>query len=101
MMLTGIVMPSASHTGNGTFSHPDDTSIARQTRNTVASSNGRPAICTPIGNPSEPNPTGTLIAGWPVTLNGIVCIGDAEDNPSTVASNRGAVASADAHRSAS
>ena len=32
---------------------------------------------------------GTLIAGCPVTLNGMVCIGDAEDSASGAASKQG------------
>ena len=46
-------------------------------------------------------PTGTLIAGCPVTLNRIVCMGDVEARLSGTASNRGAVVSAQAVSSAS
>jgi hypothetical protein len=70
-------------------------------RNTIGSSNARPVICAPIGSPLAPSPVGTLIAGWPVTLNGIVWIGDADDSASVGSSKRGAVASADSVSSAS
>src|SRR6185437_3143301 len=79
------------HAGSGTFSQPDSASIARPTWNTVASSNGRPASCTASGNPSDPRPIGTLMEGWPVTLKGMVWIGEAEAMPSTGVSKRGAV----------
>ena len=43
----------------------------------VASANGAPIICTPIGRPSSLQWSGTDIAGWPVTLmiavNGVQC----------------------------
>lgn len=38
------------------------------TLNIVASSNGRPMICIPIGSPSGENPHGTDIDGRPVRL---------------------------------
>jgi hypothetical protein len=52
-----------NQTGNATLSHSESTSTVRDTRNTIASSNGRPTICTLIGNPPDAMPTGTLIAG--------------------------------------
>src|SRR5882762_6011440 len=47
-------------------------SKAAEARSTVVSSNRRPTICSPIGNPSFVNPHGTEAAGWPVRLNGYV-----------------------------
>ena len=63
-------------------------------RNTIASSNARPVSCTPIGSPLAPSPVGTLIDGWPETLNGMVWIGEAKDSASVGWSKRGAVLSA-------
>ena len=49
---------------------PMRSSTAAAQRNTVGSSKGRPAICSPMGRPSSSNPQGTEIAGSPVRLNG-------------------------------
>src|SRR6185437_6253617 len=87
--------------GKGTFSQPDNFSTARPMRNTIGSSNARPVICTPSGKLFGASPTGTLIAGCPLTLNGMVCIGDAEDIASIDSSNRGAVLRAESVSNAS
>ena len=52
--------------------HPAACSYLAATCRTVLSSNGRPTICSPTGCPAPVNPQQTLIAGWPVTLNGTV-----------------------------
>ena len=101
MVRADSARPQRVQDGSATASHPDSVSTARAMRNSAGSSNGRPTSCTEIGNPSAPSPTGTLIAGCPVTLNGIVCIGEAVDSASTGASKRGAVASVEAVSSAS
>ena len=64
--------------GKRTLSHPLRYSMARPMRNTVGSSNGRPTTWTASGRPSVPKPTGTVIAGWPVRLNGLDCSGHAD-----------------------
>src|SRR5579872_4451238 len=50
-----------------------DLSMARPARSTVASSNARPMICNPRGNPSWDSPAGTEMPGKParftVTVN--------------------------------
>jgi len=48
---------------------PSAASINFAAANTVRSSNGRPIICTPIGNPSGERPAGTAKLGNPNTLN--------------------------------
>ena len=45
-------------------------SHAAAARSTEASSNRRPVICRPTGNPSSSTPHGTEIAGWPVRFAG-------------------------------
>ena len=49
--------------------YPKLASTAAAIPNTRSSSNGRPAICTPIGKPSGDQPTGTTAAGAPSKLN--------------------------------
>ena len=44
-------------------------SICSATCSSVSSHSGLPTICTLVGSPSAPKPTGIEIAGWPVTLN--------------------------------
>ena len=44
-------------------------SICAATCSSTSSLSGLPTICTPVGSPSAPKPTGSEIAGWPVTLN--------------------------------
>ena len=39
------------------------------TCSSVSSPSGLPTIWTLVGRPSSPKPSGTMIAGWPVTLN--------------------------------
>ena len=45
-------------------------SHAAAARSTRSSSKRRPTICSPSGRPPVPGAIGTLIAGWPVRLNG-------------------------------
>ena len=47
-----------------------DRLVGRTDRKRVASSNGRPMSCNPIGKLSSEKPQGTLMAGNPVTLAG-------------------------------
>ena len=42
------------------------------------SSKGRPTSCTASGKPVPSSSTGTVIAGWPVTLNMFACVGQVE-----------------------
>ena len=44
-------------------------SICAASCSSTSSLSGLPTICTPVGSPSAPKPTGTEIAGWPVMLN--------------------------------
>ena len=44
-------------------------SICVATCSSMSSHSGLPTIWTLVGSPSAPKPTGTEIAGWPVTLN--------------------------------
>ena len=44
-------------------------SICAATWSSVSSPSGLPTICTLVGRSSSPKPTGTEMAGWPVTLN--------------------------------
>ena len=57
--------------------HGRASSSCAASRMSVASANGAPIICTPIGSPSSLQWSGTDIAGWPVTLtiavNGVQC----------------------------
>src|SRR5262249_43976829 len=81
----GIVLGSdaglgdhVSHIGNPDISpqtsgrwwiHGCAASICAASWSRVSSPSGLPTICTAVGSPSGPKPTGTLMAGWPVTLN--------------------------------
>src|SRR4051812_44896986 len=55
--------------GRGTSSHALQRSRKRPMRRTRLSSKARPTSCTARGKPSGPSPTGTVMAGCPVTLN--------------------------------
>ena len=46
------------------------------TRNINGSCNAGANTCTPTGSPSAPTPYGTLIAGWPARLDGMVHTSD-------------------------
>ena len=45
-------------------------SKARAAWSTVRSAKRRPTICSPTGSPPGVKPAGTVVAGWPVKLNG-------------------------------
>ena len=45
-------------------------SNAAAARRTIASAKRPPTICSPTGRPSAATPQGTVMAGWPVRLNG-------------------------------
>ena len=52
--------------------HGRASSRAAATRRSTSSRHGAATSCTPSGSPSAPQWSGRLIAGWPVTLNGMV-----------------------------
>ena len=64
--------PQAGFRAGRRVCQPVACSYARATLSTVASANGAPAICSPIGRPEEVNPHGIEMAGRPKTSNGHV-----------------------------
>ena len=52
--------------------HGRAVSSCAATCSSVSSPSGWPTSCTAVGSPSSPKPTGSEIAGWPVTLNSAV-----------------------------
>ena len=51
-------------------------STTAATWNRVPSDRAGPSSCTPTGRPSSPGPNGTLMAGWPARLDGMVHTSD-------------------------
>ena len=51
-------------------------STTAATLNRVPSDRAGPRSCTPTGSPSSPGPKGTLMAGWPARLLGMVQTSD-------------------------
>ena len=66
--------PSAAGTGAGRAGAAASTTAA--TLNRVLSDRAGPSSCTPTGRPSSPAPKGTLMAGWPARLDGMVQTSD-------------------------
>src|ERR1700737_3457431 len=70
-------LPSGLHdrpppAGSGAPSCGAAASTTAATLNRVPSDRAGPSSCTPTGSPSSPVPKGTLIAGWPARLVGMV-----------------------------
>ena len=75
----GIYKPDTSdfnHIGGFLLCHSVACSYVYAMRISVASSNGFPISCIPIGNPEFVNPHGTEIPGRPARFTGIVNMSD-------------------------